>query len=107
MDTLEQRQTFERTVATAANPLQIYGAARSLRRGDSKALTPIAAAFARAAFVDPFAVGPVYDAFTAGYLGEAMPEVTAMPGDGFVLPRAFWDYFWGHLDAQRTGAFAP
>ncbi|HEX2593962.1 MAG TPA: Coq4 family protein, partial [Rhizomicrobium sp.] len=46
-------------------------------------------------------------AFTAGYLGEAMPEVTAMPGDGFVLPRAFWDYFWGHLDAQRTGAFAP
>ncbi|HEY1707338.1 MAG TPA: Coq4 family protein [Rhizomicrobium sp.] len=101
-----ERAKFETAAAQPPDVAAIRDAARAVRAGDSRGRFTLAAAFTHAAFCDPFAVMPVYDAFAAGWLGGPMPQ-SAVLDAGLALPEQFWMDFWELFDARREGRVAP
>jgi ubiquinone biosynthesis protein Coq4 len=100
-----ETEAFERKTVARPNLAALSRAAQVARGGDSAALTEIATAFSHAAFCDPFAIRPVYDAFTAGWLGDAADTASfASVGDTTVEPSdAFWSAWWQHFADRHSG----
>jgi ubiquinone biosynthesis protein Coq4 len=101
-----ERAKFEDAVARTPAVAALREAAHAVRAGDSRGRYAIATAFMHAAFCDPFAVTPVYDAFASGWLGGPVPE-HAPHCTGLALPAQFWTDFWALFDARRQGRVAP
>jgi ubiquinone biosynthesis protein Coq4 len=98
-----ETEAFERKAVARPDLAALARAAQAARGGDSAALTEIATAFAHAAFCDPFSVVPIYDAFAAGWLGDAVDTVT-FTGSTAVAPSAeFWSAWWQHFADRRSG----
>lgn len=105
MPDIATTQRFESIVQTGrGDPVSL---ARAAKQGDTAAGADLAALLTRAGWVEPETIVDVYDAATAGWLGEDHPPVDLTRGSGQASP-ALWPPFWDFIDdvaMMDAGAF--